>query len=150
MRLPRARAALPCPSPLAPLARLPRRSATEMSHNYVRYEELAAQAASDGTEPPTRSCCSGARRFANYLLGGATHEHRVIHLNAKRPTLRRHCRNVINNQKFSLLSFLPKVLYEQFKFFFNLYFLVVAVSQFFPPLKVRPPWPQPSCTLYCL
>lgn len=28
------------------------------------------------------------------------------------------------------------VLYEQFKFFFNLYFLLVALSQFIPPLKI--------------
>ncbi|PWN21083.1 phospholipid-translocating P-type ATPase [Microstroma glucosiphilum] len=28
------------------------------------------------------------------------------------------------------------ILYEQFKFFFNLYFLLVALSQFIPPLKI--------------
>lgn len=106
-----------------------------MSHNYVRYEELAAvQLASDGAPP--RRCCGGLRRALGWLFGSGAHEHRTIKLNAKRPTARRHCRNVINNQKFSLLTFFPKVLYEQFKFFFNLYFLVVAVSQFFPPLKV--------------
>lgn len=105
-----------------------------MSHNYVRYEELAAASAADGIPP--RRCCAGLRRFVGWLFGNGAHEHRIIRLNAKRPTARRHCRNVINNQKFSLLTFFPKVLYEQFKFFFNLYFLVVAVSQFFPPLKV--------------
>ncbi|KNE67897.1 phospholipid-translocating P-type ATPase, flippase [Allomyces macrogynus ATCC 38327] len=44
--------------------------------------------------------------------------------------------NVVRNQKYSLFSFLPLVLYEQFKFFFNLYFLLVALSQFVPALKV--------------
>eukprot|EP01097_Dermamoeba_algensis_P011052 TRINITY_DN8417_c0_g1_i2.p1 TRINITY_DN8417_c0_g1~~TRINITY_DN8417_c0_g1_i2.p1 ORF type:complete len:1054 (-),score=266.66 TRINITY_DN8417_c0_g1_i2:518-3571(-) len=44
--------------------------------------------------------------------------------------------NVVRNQKYQLLLFLPIVLYEQFKYFFNLYFLLVALSQFFPPLKV--------------
>jgi len=34
-----------------------------------------------------------------------------------------------------VLSFLPLVLYAQFRFFFNLYFLLVALSQFFPPLR---------------
>ena len=31
---------------------------------------------------------------------------------------------------------MPKVLYEQFSQFFNLYFLVVALSQLFPPLQI--------------
>ncbi|KAK7601028.1 hypothetical protein V9T40_008469 [Parthenolecanium corni] len=44
--------------------------------------------------------------------------------------------NVIRNQKYSILSFLPLVLYEQFKFFLNLYFLIMALSQFFPALKL--------------
>lgn len=42
----------------------------------------------------------------------------------------------MRNQKYSLLTFLPMILYEQFKFFFNLYFLLVALSQFIPPLKI--------------
>jgi len=44
--------------------------------------------------------------------------------------------NVVRNQKYSLVTFLPLVLYEQFKFFFNLYFLLVALSQFIPALKI--------------
>ncbi|SPO36810.1 probable NEO1 - P-type ATPase, a proposed aminophospholipid translocase [Pseudozyma flocculosa] len=44
--------------------------------------------------------------------------------------------NVVRNQKYNILSFLPRVLYEQFKFFFNLYFLLVALSQFIPALKI--------------
>ncbi|KAJ9468596.1 putative phospholipid-transporting ATPase NEO1 [Diplonema papillatum] len=44
--------------------------------------------------------------------------------------------NIVRNQKYSTLSFLPLSLYEQFKYFFNMYFLVVAISQFFPPLQV--------------
>jgi phospholipid-translocating ATPase len=34
------------------------------------------------------------------------------------------------------MTFLPLVFYEQFKFFFNFYFLVVALSQFIPALKI--------------
>ncbi|KZT54722.1 phospholipid-translocating P-type ATPase [Calocera cornea HHB12733] len=44
--------------------------------------------------------------------------------------------NVVRNQKYSMFSFLPLVLYEQFKFFFNMYFLLVALSQFIPALKI--------------
>ncbi|KAJ9059424.1 putative aminophospholipid-translocase, variant 3 [Entomophthora muscae] len=44
--------------------------------------------------------------------------------------------NLFRNQKYSLISFLPVVLYEQFKYFFNLYFLLVALSQFFPYTRI--------------
>jgi phospholipid-translocating ATPase len=44
--------------------------------------------------------------------------------------------NVVRNQKYSLISFVPIVLYEQFKFFFNMYFLIVALTQFIPRLQV--------------
>ncbi|ORY37212.1 phospholipid-translocating P-type ATPase [Rhizoclosmatium globosum] len=44
--------------------------------------------------------------------------------------------NITRNQKYNAISFLPTVLYEQFKFFFNLYFLVIALSQFIPAFKI--------------
>ncbi|PWN48183.1 putative NEO1-P-type ATPase [Violaceomyces palustris] len=51
-------------------------------------------------------------------------------------TRSRYPANVVRNQKYNIISFLPVVLYEQFKFFFNLYFLLVALSQFVPALKI--------------
>ena len=44
--------------------------------------------------------------------------------------------NLVRNQKYSLLTFIPLVLYEQFKFFFNLYFLICALTQAIPALQV--------------
>ncbi|KAH6912103.1 protein transporter [Coprinopsis sp. MPI-PUGE-AT-0042] len=44
--------------------------------------------------------------------------------------------NIVRNQKYNVFTFLPVVFYEQFKFFFNLYFLLVALSQFIPALKI--------------
>ncbi|KAF8339278.1 aminophospholipid-transporting P-type ATPase [Amanita rubescens] len=44
--------------------------------------------------------------------------------------------NIVRNQKYNAFTFLPIVFYEQFKFFFNLYFLLVALSQFIPALKI--------------
>eukprot|EP00002_Diphylleia_rotans_P011626 TRINITY_DN2292_c0_g1_i8.p1 TRINITY_DN2292_c0_g1~~TRINITY_DN2292_c0_g1_i8.p1 ORF type:complete len:1252 (+),score=261.63 TRINITY_DN2292_c0_g1_i8:42-3797(+) len=44
--------------------------------------------------------------------------------------------NVVRNQKYHPATFLFVVLYEQFKFFFNLYFLGVAITQFFPILQI--------------
>ncbi|XP_053570821.1 probable phospholipid-transporting ATPase IIB isoform X2 [Bombina bombina] len=45
-------------------------------------------------------------------------------------------RNAIKNQKYNVFTFIPGVLYQQFKFFLNLYFLVVACSQFVTALKI--------------
>ena len=44
--------------------------------------------------------------------------------------------NLVRNQKYNVISFLPLVLYEQFKFFFNTYFLLVALSQIVPALRI--------------
>ncbi|RZF36513.1 hypothetical protein LSTR_LSTR008848 [Laodelphax striatellus] len=44
--------------------------------------------------------------------------------------------NVIRNQKYNVITFLPKVLFQQFKFFLNLYFLLMAMSQFIPELRL--------------
>jgi phospholipid-translocating ATPase len=44
--------------------------------------------------------------------------------------------NKLNNTKYNLLSFIPVVLFNQFKFFYNLFFLLISLSQFIPPLKV--------------
>ncbi|XP_070368926.1 probable phospholipid-transporting ATPase IIB isoform X16 [Equus asinus] len=48
----------------------------------------------------------------------------------------KHPRNSIKNQKYNVFTFIPGVLYEQFKFFLNLYFLIVSCSQFVPALKI--------------
>jgi len=44
--------------------------------------------------------------------------------------------NVICNRKYNLITFLPMVLFNQFKFFLNFYFLIMACSQFIPELRV--------------
>ena len=49
-------------------------------------------------------------------------------------------KNAISNQKYSFITFLPVCLIEQFKYFCNLYFLAIALSQFFPPLQVGYLW----------
>lgn len=36
---------------------------------------------------------------------------------------------MVKNTKYNILTFVPKVLYNQFKFFFNLFFLVTALTQ---------------------
>jgi hypothetical protein len=44
--------------------------------------------------------------------------------------------NAIDNTKYSILTFIPIVLFNQFKFFFNMFFLILALSQFIEALKV--------------
>ena len=44
--------------------------------------------------------------------------------------------NKLDNTKYNLFTFIPLVLFDQFKFFFNLFYLTICVSQFYPPLKV--------------
>eukprot|EP00922_Rhytidocystis_sp_ex-Travisia-forbesii_P071228 GHVS01106318.1.p1 GENE.GHVS01106318.1~~GHVS01106318.1.p1 ORF type:complete len:1183 (+),score=157.01 GHVS01106318.1:323-3550(+) len=46
--------------------------------------------------------------------------------------------NGVKNTKFNVITFLPVVLFEQFRFFFNLFYLSVALAQFIPALKVGP------------
>ena len=57
--------------------------------------------------------------------------YRKVHLNNhKRGS------NLTINSKYNFLTFLPLVLYQQFKYFFNLYFLGLTITQFIPVLRV--------------
>ncbi|KAK7086285.1 ATP synthase subunit 9 [Halocaridina rubra] len=69
-------------------------------------------------------CCSRRRQLAARSI-------RVGH-----QTTEKYPPNVIRNQKYNFISFIPLVLFEQFKFFLNLYFLVMATSQFIPELRI--------------
>ncbi|KAI8888423.1 phospholipid-translocating P-type ATPase [Backusella circina FSU 941] len=51
-------------------------------------------------------------------------------------TRKKYAANVVLNQKYNIVTFLPLVLCEQFSVFFNLYFLLIALSQFIPALKI--------------
>lgn len=44
--------------------------------------------------------------------------------------------NIVRNQKYYASTFIFVVLYNEFKFFFNLYFLLVALSQLVPALRI--------------
>ena len=44
--------------------------------------------------------------------------------------------NAVSNAKYTPLSFLPRTLYNEFSFFFNMYFLLVALSQVVPALRI--------------
>ncbi|XP_023555827.1 probable phospholipid-transporting ATPase IIB isoform X5 [Octodon degus] len=61
---------------------------------------------------------------------------RTVWLGCPEKCEEKHPKNSIKNQKYNILTFIPGVLYEQFKFFLNLYFLIVSCSQFVPALKI--------------
>lgn len=44
--------------------------------------------------------------------------------------------NAVSNAKYTPVSFLPRTLYNEFSFFFNMYFLLVAMSQIIPALRI--------------
>lgn len=44
--------------------------------------------------------------------------------------------NTINNQRYTFFSFLPMILFDQFRYFFNFFFLIICLSQFVEPLRV--------------
>lgn len=47
-----------------------------------------------------------------------------------------HSRNIVKNTKYNLFTFIPLVLFNQFKFFFNMFFLVTALTQLIEVLRV--------------
>ncbi|XP_059148847.1 probable phospholipid-transporting ATPase IIB isoform X3 [Physella acuta] len=61
---------------------------------------------------------------------------RVVHIGLGTFQTEKHPRNVVRNQKYSIITFIPIVLFEQFKFFLNLYFLIMALSQLLPELRI--------------
>lgn len=44
--------------------------------------------------------------------------------------------NIVSNAKYTAFTFLPITLYNEFSFFFNMYFLLVALSQVIPALRI--------------
>lgn len=44
--------------------------------------------------------------------------------------------NVVSNAKYTPWSFVPRTLYHEFSYFLNMYFLIIALSQFIPALKI--------------
>uniref|UniRef100_A0A8C0VEB2 Phospholipid-transporting ATPase n=1 Tax=Cyanistes caeruleus TaxID=156563 RepID=A0A8C0VEB2_CYACU len=75
-------------------------------------------------------CCTCTCSTAFYLKA------RTVWLGCPEKCEEKYPKNAIKNQKYNIFTFIPGVLYEQFKFFLNLYFLVVSCSQFVPALKI--------------
>jgi phospholipid-translocating ATPase len=55
---------------------------------------------------------------------------------AGQPQTSRFPANAVSNAKYTPWSFLPRTLYNEFSFFINIYFLLVALSQIIPALRL--------------
>ena len=66
----------------------------------------------------------------------ASRERRTITLQGRTTPRNFPTSNKLDNQKYNIISFLPVLLYNEFKFFFNMFFLLIGLSQFIPFLKV--------------
>lgn len=93
-------------------------------------------------EPPSRRSFlrfPGLSSIANHLLRTKTEDatskppREVLVGQAQQS---KHPPNIVSNAKYTPWSFLPRTLYNEFSFFFNIYFLLVALSQIIPVLRI--------------
>lgn len=104
-----------------------------MSNNSAESENETSAFVKDNIPPPEKMpVCYGCRRYFGCLV---SREKRKICLNG-RCSPRVYPSNKLRNQKYNIITLVPVVLFNQFKFFYNLFFLLIALSQFIPPLKV--------------
>jgi len=84
---------------------------------------------SDDEEQESKGCLS------KLFGGGISKESRNVFLkgSCEPPN---NMSNEVKNRKYNVITFLPMFLYNQFRAFFNMFFLAITVSQFFPILRV--------------
>ncbi|KAG2005574.1 calcium-transporting ATPase [Coprinopsis cinerea AmutBmut pab1-1] len=99
---------------------------------YEDDDDSDAQPRSNRTPPTPRSPAPPLKSVGP----GPKDKSRTIPFNPPEKLQSKFPANIVRNQKYNVFTFLPVVLYEQFKFFFNLYFLLVALSQFVPALRI--------------
>ncbi|XP_070387074.1 probable phospholipid-transporting ATPase IIB isoform X3 [Dermacentor albipictus] len=103
---------------------------------------LENRSASRHSKKTTMTCCSCltsafqscCRRLTMGCCGAREYQPRTVFLG--RPPSEKFPPNKICNQKYNIFTFFPLVLFNQFKFFLNLYFLVVCLSQFIPDIRI--------------
>ncbi|KAL4803293.1 hypothetical protein BDV18DRAFT_145585 [Aspergillus unguis] len=100
----------------------------------------------DGARPPSRKSRLGwLKPSALFGSGGAVGGRRRKSEDVVKPPRdvlvgqaqrTKYPANVVSNAKYTPWSFLPRTLYNEFSFFFNIYFLLVALSQIIPVLRI--------------
>ena len=70
-------------------------------------------------------CCSKIDTKSKRIVGFRDRSYNITHWS-----------NKVENNKYNIILFLPTVIYNQFKQFGNFFYLVMAISQFIPDIKV--------------
>jgi len=113
----------------------PRKRIGEMKGKEEKSEEKQPLISLEVTQPDDdEEKLTFKQKFIKFLKGEPTYRSRTISLDKPNPNI--FAANVVRNQKYNPWTFLFVILYQQFRFFFNLYFLLVALSQFIKPLQV--------------
>lgn len=104
---------------------------------YTELKESIAEEEVDRNESPQYQDLPFFSRIAYYFNRSKQfdHFHRVVKPGRKLfPPIRDD--NTIVNTKYHFLTFIPVFLFHQFKYFNSLFFLCLALTQFYPPLKI--------------
>ena len=87
-------------------------------------------------QKPKRSCCkSFFYCLCPFCSKVDTKSKRIVGFRDKSYNIT-HWPNKVENNKYNMILFLPTVLFNQFKQFGNFFYLVMAISQFIPDIKV--------------
>ncbi|KAK2803824.1 hypothetical protein FQN50_006831 [Emmonsiellopsis sp. PD_5] len=84
--------------------------------------------------PPTRE--HGAEQYGDLHLDTDSNPKPTRQVLVGQTQKARYPPNIVSNAKYTPWSFLPRTLYNEFSFFFNIYFLLVALSQIIPILRI--------------
>lgn len=127
-----------------------RSNASTLNSRYNKYNNVSGSRSVTGYTPSTigvglkkwfvnvkTAISSGWKDYSTSVALGDEHTEREVHPGTTQVYDRhRFPSNEVSNAKYNAVTFLPTLLYEQFKFFFNLYFLLVALSQAIPALRI--------------
>ena len=81
------------------------------------------------------------QRFSKFIFRNVSTEERFINQSGGvyPPTS---INNRTDNTRYNFFTFIPVIFFNQFKHFLNMFFLVMALSQFYPPLRIGLVLPQ--------
>jgi phospholipid-translocating ATPase len=96
---------------------------------------LNDQLISSNTQEVIEEPLSAMTRFKEYFWKEVQTRKRKVHLSGE-VSPKNNQNNLVKNTKYNLLTFVPKVLYNQFKFFYNMFFLINALTQLVEILRV--------------
>ncbi|RZF42199.1 hypothetical protein LSTR_LSTR004348 [Laodelphax striatellus] len=100
------------------------------------YEELDNLVDDDeerGNLVEERASAAQAHDTVDCGIIGGNLDYRVIFINAPQPT--KFCSNQISTAKYSIISFIPSFLFEQFRRYANCFFLLIALLQQIPDVS---------------